>query len=119
MDIAIKEPDGIEYIHTIYLQEKKETHSLIYHTKYKRSMVTVRSHMHREKGTLEAHPPSYMTEDDQREYPLQWGMDPESDASDSSEWQINEWVSEERASNARYFFFLQYSIVDPWMRGGQ
>ncbi|CAG8470265.1 5710_t:CDS:10 [Diversispora eburnea] len=106
------QPDGIEYIHTIYLQGKKETHSLIYHTKYKRSMVTVKSHMHREKGNLEAHPPSYITEDDPGEYPLQWGMDPESEASDSSEWQINEWISEERASNASWIAIIDFEQVD-------
>ncbi|CAG8738754.1 7234_t:CDS:2, partial [Acaulospora colombiana] len=66
-----------------------------------RSMVTVKYHMHRENGKLVAHAPSYLNEDDPREYPSQWGMDPDSDSGDLSEWQISEWVEEEKASMAR------------------
>ncbi|CAG8632233.1 21768_t:CDS:10 [Dentiscutata erythropus] len=94
MDIAIKEPDGLEYIHTIYIQEKRESHSLFYHTKYKRSKLNVRSHMRRERNILEAHPPSNVFDEDQRDFPLQCGMDPESDSEDLPDWKIQEWVQE-------------------------
>ncbi|CAG8525045.1 4258_t:CDS:10, partial [Acaulospora morrowiae] len=52
-------------------------------------------------GKLVAHAPSYLNDDDPREYPLQWGMDPDSESSDLAEWQISEWVEEEKASIAR------------------
>ncbi|CAG8459201.1 19550_t:CDS:10 [Racocetra persica] len=102
MDIAIKEPDGLEYIHTIYIQEKRESHSLFYHTKYKRSKLNIRPHMRREKGNLEAHPPSSVFDEDQRDFPLQWGMDPESDSEDLPDWKIQEWVQEYHATSDQW-----------------
>ncbi|CAG8640836.1 15270_t:CDS:10 [Cetraspora pellucida] len=102
MDISIKEPDGLEYIHTIYVQEKRESHSLFYHTKYKRSKLNIRPHMRREKGTLEAHPPSSVFDEDQRDLPQQWGMDPESDSEDLPDWKIQEWIQEYHATSDQW-----------------
>lgn len=102
MDIAVKEPDGLEYIHTIYVQEKRESHSLFYHTKYKRSKLGIRPHMRRERSILEAHPPSNVFDEDQRDYPLQWGMDPESDSEDLPDWKIQEWVQEYNSTSDQW-----------------
>nr|CAG8506932.1 7046_t:CDS:10 [Entrophospora candida] len=102
MDIAINEPDGVEYIHTIYIREKTETFSLPYHTKYKRSKITLKPRFVRKRGTFDSYVPLELIEEQSRIYPVLWGMDPEINERD--EWKIIEWADPSR----------QQSTSDHW-----